>query len=435
MSSPVIGFAGMTHLGLVSGISASEKGFRMVCFDPDPARIERIVRRELSVSEPHLEGLMVKNVAHIAFTSNSADLAGCDVVYVAPDVPTDDRGKSDLEPINAMLDIVCDAAREDATIVVLSQVPPGFTRGRQRHSRTLYYQVETLIFGQAVERALHPERYIVGCADPTQPLPPAYLAFLDAHCCPILPMSFESAELAKISINMCLVSSISTANMLAELCEKIGADWSEIVPALKLDRRIGQYSYLAPGLGISGGNLERDLATICNFSDQYNTDAGVVRAWISSSNHRKGWATHTIRSILLNTNPDATVAVWGLAYKENTHSVKNSTSLATISQLFDTRLKLHDPLVPASAAVHALSEGANDPLDAVEGADALMILTPWPQYSAIAVADIAGAMRGRIVLDPYRVLDPKAASVAGLDVYTLGRSPEYAKGQPYVETP
>ena len=81
-------------------------------------------------------------------------------------------------------------------------------------------------------------------------------------------MRYESAELAKISINMCLVASVTTANTLAELCEKIGADWSEIVPALKLDKRIGQYAYLAPGLGIAGGNLERDLATVCSFADE-----------------------------------------------------------------------------------------------------------------------------------------------------------------------
>jgi UDPglucose 6-dehydrogenase len=315
------------------------------------------------------------------------------------------------------------AARADAVIVVLSQVPPGFTRGKQRPGRILYYQVETLIFGRAVERALQPERYIVGCADPAQPLPAAFKAFLDAHGCPVLPMRYESAELAKISINMCLVASVSTANTLAELCEKIGADWSEIVPALKLDRRIGQYSYLAPGLGIAGGNLERDLATVCAFADRHGTDAGVVRSWIANSRHRRDWAARTIRAALLDAKPGATVAVWGLAYKENTHSVKNSPSLATLAQLPGTRLRLHDPLVPAAAAGHAAAVGAPDALAALEGADALMILTPWPQYREVAPAAIARAMPGRIVLDPYGVLDPKAAVAAGLDMYTLGRPP------------
>jgi UDPglucose 6-dehydrogenase len=246
MSNPILGFAGMTHLGLVSGVCAAEKGFRTVCFDPAASRIAALARRELGVAEPQLDDLVLKNASRLSFTSKPADLAACDVICVAPDVPTDDQGGSDLGPIDALLDIIVRSARADAAIVVLSQVPPGFTRGRQCPGRTLIYQVETLIFGRAVERALYPERYIVGCADPAQPLPASYAAFLAAYGCPVLPMRYESAELAKISINMCLVASVSTANTLAELCEKIGADWSEIVPALKLDKRIGQHAYLAP---------------------------------------------------------------------------------------------------------------------------------------------------------------------------------------------
>jgi UDPglucose 6-dehydrogenase len=218
---------------------------------------------------------------------------------VAPDIATDDFGRSDLAPIDDLLNLTFSAARDDAVIVVLSQVPPGFSRERIRSERALYYQVETLIFGRAVERALYPERYIIGCADPKEALPVAYEAFLVAHNCPILKMRYESAELAKISINMCLVASVSTANTLAELCEKIGADWSEIVPALKLDRRIGQFSYLAPGLGIAGGNLERDLATVCNFADEFGTDSGVVKSWIANSKRRRDWPFQKFNEIFL----------------------------------------------------------------------------------------------------------------------------------------
>lgn len=423
MSAPVIGFAGMTHLGLVSGVAASEKGFKIICFDPDEARIGALARRELPVSEPRLDELVGSNAGRLKFSSDAVDLAACDVIYVAPDVPTDDQGGSNLGPIDALLARVFDAARKDAVIVILSQVPPGFTRARRQAGRILYYQVETLIFGRAVERALQPERTIVGCADPAAPLPPAYAGFLAAHGCPVLPMGYESAELAKISINMCLVASVNVANTLAEICEQIGADWSEIVPALKLDRRIGQYAYLAPGLGIAGGNLERDLATVCAFADRHGTDAGVVRAWIANSRHRRDWAARTIRAAVLDANPGATIAVWGLAYKENTHSVKNSPSLATLAQLPQARFRLHDPLVPAAAARHAKAEAAADPLAAVAGADALMILTPWPQYRSIPPVEIARALRGRVVLDPYGVLDPVAGVAAGLAMYTLGRPP------------
>jgi len=426
MTSPVVGFAGMTHLGLVSGVCAAEWGFRAICFDPDEARVEPLKRGRLPVSEPALDELLARNAQRLVFSASQADLAACDLIYVAPDVQTGDNGESNIEPVDALLDRVLGAVRRDAVVVILSQVPPGYTRSRMRTDRALYYQVETLVFGRAVERALKPERYIVGCADPAQRLPAPYAAFLGAYGCPILRMRYESAELAKISINCCLVASVSVANTLAELCERIGADWSEIAPALKLDNRIGKHAYLSPGLGIAGGNLERDLSTVIRLAGINGTDDGVVRAWLANSRHRRDWAARTIHSALLDAHPDATVAVWGLAYKENTHSTKNSPSLATISQLPLARLKLHDPVVPAAAVTHRNAEAASDPLAAASGADALMILAPWPQYRSIAPDAIRRAMRGRIVVDPYGVLDAAAAAKAGLDIYALGRPPSNA---------
>jgi len=417
---PTIGFAGMTHLGLVSGVSASEKGFRVVCFDPDPARIGQLAQARLPVSEPQLDDLVAKNASRLSFTALPADLASCDVIYVAPDVATDDQGASDLGTINALLEVVFDAARADAVIVVLSQVPPGFTRGKQRPGRLLYYQVETLIFGRAVERALYPERYILGCADPSQPLPAPFRTFLEAHGCPLLPMRYESAELAKISINMCLVASVSTANTLAELCEKIGADWSEIVPALKLDRRIGQYSYLAPGLGIAGGNLERDLATVCSFADRLGTDAGVVRAWIANSRHRRDWALRTLHREVLSKIDDPVIAVLGLAYKQDTHSTKNSPSLALLSHLHPFRVRLFDPVVPASAAAHPRATPCASELEACDGADVLVVMTPWGQFGKLDPAAIGGKLRRKLLLDPYAVLKAGACRATGLRYFTLG---------------
>jgi len=420
MTTPIIGFAGMTHLGLVSGVSASEKGFNVVCFDLDAARIAALVRHDLPVSEPQLNELTAKNVKRLKFTSAIADLSICDVIYVAPDVPTDVLGQSNLEPVNVLLGAVVAAARADAAVVLLSQVPPGFTRDWQRPGRVLYYQVETLIFGRAVERALYPERYIVGCADPTQPLPLAYQTFLTAHGCPILPMRYESAELAKISINMCLVASVSVANTLAELCEKIGAVWSEIVPALKLDKRIGQYAYLAPGLGIAGGNLERDLATVCNYADRHGTDAGVVRAWIANSCHRRDWTLRTLHRETLSRIDDPVIAVLGLAYKQDTHSTKSSPSLALLEHLKPFRVRVFDPVVPASAAPNPRCYAAKSELDACEGADALAVMTPWQQFSKLDPAKIAQRLRGRVVLDPYATLNVTACRAAGLDYLTLG---------------
>lgn len=427
MNRPVIGFAGMTHLGINSAAASLGHGFATVCFDGEPAVICRLQADDLPVVEPGLPELLAQHRERVEYTSDIERLGRCQVVYIAADVPTDDEGQSDLTGIEALIEKVSGALAPDAILVVLCQVPPGFTRRLPLSTERLYYQVETLVFGRAVERAMNPERFIVGCADPTKALPRPLAQFLGAFGCPILPMRYESAELAKISINCCLVASVTVANTLSELCESIGADWSEIAPALKLDRRIGPHAYLAPGLGLAGGNLERDLATVMRFSEHHGTDAGVVEAWIANSRHRRGWAAGTVREAVLKHKPDALVAVWGLAYKENTHSTKNSPSLATIAQLASARLRLHDPVVPAKAAGHARAEGVADPLAAVAGCDALMVLTPWPQYRDIPVAEVARVMAGRTLIDPYRVFDARAAVEAGLDYYTLGVPPIRAR--------
>ncbi|MGO9361538.1 MAG: UDP binding domain-containing protein [Xanthobacteraceae bacterium] len=419
---PVVGFVGMTHLGLVSASAVAGAGFETVCFDRDEALVANLRRASLPVLEPALPELIASNGARQTYSANAADIARCDVVYVAPDIATDDEGRSDDGPLRELIDLVRPVLRTDAILVVLSQVEAGFTRSMSvPEPARRYYQVETLVFGRAVACATKPERFIVGCADPAQPLDPRYRAVLDAFSCPVLPMRYESAELAKISINCCLVASVSVANMLAELCEGIGADWSEIVPALKLDRRIGPFAYLAPGLGIAGGNLERDLATVCRLAEAHGSDAGVVEAWRHNSRHRRDWAVRTIRETVLSRNPQAVIAVWGLAYKENTHSVKNSPALATIRQLKGVAIRVHDPVVPVSAVAGSDATGVDEPLQATAGAEALMILTPWPDYGRIAPAEISRSLRGRIVLDPYAVLDRKAAETAGLAYYTLGR--------------
>jgi len=420
MSGPTIGFAGMTHLGINSAAASAARGFRIVCFDPDAELIARLKAAELPVVEPGLPELLREHSAKLTFASDAAALAQCDLVYIAPDVPTDDAGHSDLAGIRALIDSVAPRLGPTALLVVLCQVPPGFTRRLAFPSGRLFYQVETLVFGRAVERAMHPERIILGCAEPARPLPDALAGYLRAFGCPVLPMRYESAELAKISINCCLVASVTVANTLAGLSERVGADWSEIAPALKLDRRIGQHAYLAPGLGLSGGNLERDLATVLHLAEETGSHVELVRAFLADSRHRRDWPLRTLHQELLADNPAAVVAVLGLAYKENTHSTKNSPSLALIRHLGPWPVRVHDPVVPARAAGHPRASGHATALEAATGADALAIMTPWPAYREISASDLRRVMRGRVILDPYRVLDGAAARAAGFDYFTLG---------------
>jgi len=420
MTSLRVGFAGMTHLGINSAAATAARGFSVLGFDNDADRIARLSRHDLPLEEPDLAEYFAAHAERLDFTADAARLAECDIVYISTDVPTDDSGHSDLTPISALIETVSRHIRDDAFIVVLCQVPPGFTRALRSvpHDR-LIYQVETLIFGRAVERAMYPERFIVGLADPAKGLPAPYRTLLEAFGCPILPMRYESAELAKISINFCLVASISVANTLAELSEAIGADWSEIAPSLKLDKRIGPHSYLTPGLGISGGNLERDLRTVIEIGSRHGTDTGIVSAWMKNSAHRKDWLWRILSDKVLAKKPDARIGVLGLAYKENTNSTKNSPSLLLLSHLGERKgLRVYDPVVPASIVPHA--HAATDPLDCAAGCDVLVLATPWPQFKQLRLADLRAAMAGRVLIDPYRLFDGRPAAQEGFEWHGLG---------------
>ncbi len=400
-----VGYAGLTHLGLNYAVAGASKGFDIVGYDPNPGRINDVV-------EPGLPEALENNKTKLHFTNQIQDLKSCDIVYIAPDVVTDDKGQSDLTYIKQMIHDVVEVLDGKTILVVLAQVPPGFTSSVKYPAANKFYQVETLVFGQAVQRALQPERFIVGCAV-GEAVAPKLQEYLDAFNCPILPMGYESAELAKIAINCCLVASIGVANSLAEICEKIGADWSEIVPALRLDKRIGEYAYLKPGLGIAGGNLERDLATIVNYATEHGTDKNVIQSLRTNSAHRRNWPLKVLYEKVLSKNPQAKIAIWGLTYKENTHSLKNSPALHLLADIAGKDITAYDPVIKHLQGVVIASTA----LEAVKNADVLVIMTPWADFKEVDPNLVQQQMRGKVVIDPYAVL----ADTADFKYFTLGK--------------
>ncbi len=426
---PRVGFAGMSHLGLVSAASLASRGLPVVAFDPDAALIEQLSRGRLPVVEPGLPELLAVSQRPV-FTANARELCSCNVVYLALDVATDDAGQSDSGPLDRLIDAVWPHLGPETVAVILSQVPPGFTR-RLARSRmdapvrpaALYYQVETLIFGRAVERALQPERYMVGCADAAEPLPGVYAQLLALFPCPVLRMRYESAELAKISVNFFLVSSLATTNMLAEVCERAGADWSEIAPALRLDARIGPKAYLDPGLGFGGGNLGRDLATIKRMSGERGTDTRVIDAWRANSVYRRDWALRVLRTDVFDRTPHASLAVWGLAYKQDTASTKNSPAVALLEAVGERTVSAYDPAAALPECLRGRVTTVPDPLSACDDADVLLVMTPWPDFRKVALDRVAAAMRGRTLIDPGGVLDAGRTAALGFTHYRLGAPP------------
>lgn len=400
-----IGYAGLTHLGLNYAVAGATKGFDIIGYDPNPARINDVI-------EPGLPEALEANKAKLHFTDQISELRSCDIVYIAPDVITDDKGQSDLTYIKQMIQQVTAVLDGKTILVVLAQVPPGFTATVDYPAISKFYQVETLVFGQAVQRALQPERFIVGCTA-GETIAPKLQEYLEAFNCPILPMGYESAELAKIAINCCLVASIGVANSLAEICEKIGADWSEIVPALRLDKRIGQYAYLKPGLGIAGGNLERDLATVVNYATEHGTDKTVIQSLRTNSAHRRNWPLKVLYQKVLSKHPQAKIAIWGLTYKENTHSLKNSPSLHLLADIAGKDIVAYDPVIKNLEGFTI----ADTALAAVKDADVLVIMTPWDEFKEINPDLVEQQMRGKVVIDPYAVL----SGAENFEYFTLGK--------------
>lgn len=424
----MIGFIGLSHLGLNYSLATAAKGFEVLAYDPDAALAARCDRGDFPIDEPGFAELFARHRARLSYTADPARLAACDLVFYALDIRTNERNESDLAPLTRLIHDTAPRLAAQSTAVVLSQVPPGYIRalfadlaGRPEvRAKSFFYQVETLIFGAAVRRALEPERFIVGAPDPAAPLPARFREWHAAFGCPVLVMRLESAELAKLAINFFLVSTVTTANVLAEVCEAVGADWSEIVPALRLDRRIGAHAYLKPGLGIAGGNLERDLVTVRQLAARHGTDDQVVQAWQANSVHRRDWVLRRVRRELLDRTSDPLLAVWGLAYKADTHSVKNSPALELLRALPGRRFRAHDPAAKIDPAAFPHVTICATPLDAAEGADALLVMTPWKIYGAVPVAELQARLRGRLIIDPYAALDEHACRAAGFAYHRLG---------------
>ena len=311
----------------------------------------------------------------------------------------------------------------------MSQVSPGATRalaGRIQARRpgsgiAVYYWVETLIFGNAVERFLKPERLIVGAADPGKPLPADLHEGLLRFGCPILPMGYESAELTKTAINLYLFGAVTYANTLSDLCEAVGANWSEMVPALRLDRRIGPAAYIRPSLGVAGGNLERDLVTLRGLGERHGVDVAYVDTLLAHNARRYRWVHRQLEQRVLDGTAGVVVAVWGLAYKKNTRSTKNSVALRVIENLRGrAEVRAYDPLVKAPGADVAATL-VESPAAALVGADCLLILTDWDEFATPPGGGFR-AMRHRVVIDCVGVMDARRAELRGVEYVAMGQA-------------
>ncbi len=317
-------------------------------------------------------------------------------------MPTDSYGKSDLIVIKNLIKKVVKTIKTTCNLIILCQVPPGFTRSIDWPLDKLFYQVETLIFSKALERALLPERIIIG--KNSNKINKKYNFFLNKFKCPILEMSYESAELAKISVNIFLISSVTSTNLLSEVSENIGANWDDISNALKLDKRIGKYAYLKPGLGISGGNLERDLETFKNFLKFNKIYENYSKNIKQISNYRKDWIYKQFMKITKDFKNIKTIGILGLAYKEDTNSTKNSPSISFIKKIsINSKFKInvYDPKIK-KLLKHRDVNFYKKIEDLMKNCDVLVIATPWNIFKEINLNKFSNI---KAIIDPYNIIN------------------------------
>lgn len=390
----------MSHLGQVYSTATAHRGASVVQFEVDTVLLRELEQSGPTVMEPGLEEIWFKSSANRTLTTDPDLLRECDLLFVVCDVLTDESGTSDLSKVRQLTELALAYAPSECPIVIRSQVPPGFTRECSGSGRLLLYQVETLVFSEAVTRAMNPDRHIIGVENPLIPLPEVFLDWLQMFDAPTHLMTYESAELAKLAINLFLAASVSTTNSLAELCENLGAIWAEIVPALQEDPRIGRFAYLKPGLGISGGNLERDIASFRSLASRHGVNDVVVASFVSHSEFRKSFVSQQLTKVKGSSSQP--VGVLGLSYKPGTASLKNSPSLDVLQNFPDRSFLVHDPAARVTGLPHVRQVETVDEILAV--CETLVIMTPWPQYINELNSSNRWLQTVRSVIDPHAVV-------------------------------
>lgn len=410
-----IGLLGIAHLSLNHGAAFAAKGFEVIFFDFERDLVRQAEEGSLDYSEPGLKELLQQHRKNISVTHREQDLQSCDLLYIARDVPTDDRGQSDLKGTHDLFEIAKRNASPQASIVILCQVPPGFTRKLDFPKNRLFYHMDPLIFGQAVDRAIRPDRFIMGLENPAALLAPSLEKLLTSFECPILKMRYESAEFTKIAINLFLISSVSTTNTIADICEKIGADWFEMRQAVQLDKRIGPYAYTSPGLGLSGGNLERSLTSAYELAYSHGAADTIVQAWTKDCAYRKDWVLTTLHQKVFGQAIAPKIGILGLAYKIDTNSTKNSPAFHLLEHLQSYDVAAFDPVV--SDTPYASVKIANNAQDILER-DVVIIMTPWKEFKEL---NYRNAVKIKTLIDPFNLLEKEGNSWP-FNYYALGRT-------------
>ena len=421
---------GLWHLGSVTAACLVSVGHAVAGLDADQRTIDGLNQAKAPLFEPGLDDLLQTGIAsgRLRFTTAIADAtAGAEVLWVTFDTPVDDDDRADVEFVLNQIKSVLPALADGAVVLVSSQMPVGSIRKLETFARehlpakrlSFACSPENLRLGKALDVFLKPDRIVVGVRTG------AARAQLEKLLVPVTDriewMSVESAEMTKHAINAFLATSVTFANEIAAICELVGADAKEVERGLKTEMRIGPKAYLSPGGPFAGGTLARDIEFLGVASRAGQLMTPLLSSVRASNDAHKNW----VRRKLLERFPElkgVTVAIWGLTYKPGTDTLRRSLAVELGDWLIaqGATVHVHDPVVqqlpehwPGRVVSHARA------LDAVAGADALVVGTEWPEFRQEAAALRSVASPHLVVIDANRHLQAAVASL-GLKYLAVG---------------
>jgi UDPglucose 6-dehydrogenase len=416
---------GAGYVGLVTGACFADLGHGVVIRDILAHRVEALQRGEVPIYEPGLDELLARNADRVAFTTDVGEaIQDADVVVIAVGTPPTYSGDADLSSVWTVIDELPQIDRR-CVVVMKSTVPVGTgSKVRHRLDERGLDQVgyvsnpEFTAEGTAVRDFLHPDRVVVGSfRDEDGDLVAALHAGIDS---PIVRCDVASAEMIKLAANAALMTRISFINEIANVCEATGADVVRVAEGIGLDRRIGP-SFLRAGIGFGGSCFPKDSLALKQLAANSGYHFQLLNAVIEVNELQKRRVIGKLHSHL-GTLRGKTVALLGLAFKPDTDDMREAPSLVLAGRLLaeGAHVRAWDPVVDGRS-LHGV-EIATDPETAADGADAVVIVTEWPQLAGVDWAAVGATMQTRILIDGRNMLDPETLRAAGFAYEGIGRA-------------
>jgi len=433
---------GSGYVGLVTGACLADAGNEVVCVDVDAAKIECLKRGETPIHEPGLEALIRRNAeaGRIEFTTDAARGVEHGLFQlIAVGTPPDEDGSADLRYVLAAARTIAAHMSCYCVVVTKSTVPVGTAdRVRQEIESTLKARglrvefdvvsnPEFLKEGAAIQDFMKPDRVVIGTDNPrtTELMRALYEPYTRNHD-RLIVMDIRSAELTKYAANAMLATKISFMNELANLAERLGADIEKVRVGIGSDPRIG-YSFIYPGTGYGGSCFPKDVRALIRSAHEVNHLPQILAAVESVNARQKEVLVEKMRQHFGKRLNGCTIALWGLAFKPNTDDMREAPSRTIIDRLLEAgaRVRAYDPVATAEAKrIYAGNGGfelARNAYEAVEGADALAIVTEWQEFRSPDFERLKQLLKTPLIFDGRNLYDPVTVGRFGLTYHAIGR--------------